>query len=129
MFIKLIYLADHKPHGILVYLISYAACMCSGQRHLGSGHLFLPIPPTHPISKGAKGREVSCKQHAHHGCCTRYMLKLGSWFTTFAHKCIFGKYPTRGHFEHLTSNSIVNCSLILLYISLSQGGIAAPNCC
>ena len=73
--------------------------------------------------------EVAGKQHAHCSCCTHYMLKSRSQFTTFARECVFGRYPTKGCFEHLASNSISNYSFILLYTSLSQGCVAAPNCC
>ena len=73
--------------------------------------------------------EVSSKQHTHHGCCTGFnMLKLRFWFTCFACKCVFCKYPTRGHFWHFVSNGIINCSVILLHISSSQGCVAAPIC-
>ena len=94
---------------------------------LGKWQSDLAIQPTHPILREAMGREVSGKQHTHCSCCTHFnMLKLRFWFSCFAHKCVFCKYPTRAHFRHFASNGIVSCSVILLYISSCQGCIAAP---
>ena len=73
--------------------------------------------------------EVSDRQQALCGCCTHFnMLKLRFRFTCFAHKCVFCKYPTRGCFGCFVSNGIINCSVILLYISSSQGHIVASIC-